>query len=83
MTATISWDTAKLAKLKAAISEAKSTGKTVFEIELKPEGKVELLVRYAEYLVEYLDGQFAANPNQPARPYNEGEEPPRSSEFSI
>lgn len=45
----ITWDKALLAKFKLAVKEAKDNGHDTFEFEANI-----FLVRYAEYLIEYL-----------------------------
>lgn len=74
---TVSWDRRKFELLKSAYDKASAAGQDQFEITLKPEGKVTLVVGYAKYLIEYLTGEFARHPDQRAQPYNEGEEQPR------
>ena len=75
MSRMIQWDREGLKLLQAGIAEARRMGKDRFALELPSERKpVELLVSYAVYLVEYLEGEFARHPDQPRQPYNEGEE---------
>lgn len=79
---TIAWTRQKLADLKTAYEKAvaerqdrftfvekEGTGMFARKIAEHP-----LLVSYAKYLIEWLDGEFAAHPDQPARPNREGSE---------
>jgi hypothetical protein len=50
---TINFTPQKLADLKVAYEKAKAAGKESFVFEGN-----ELLVSYAKYLIEYLEGQF-------------------------
>lgn len=80
--ATISWTVAKLAMLKEQRDAAVAEGKDEFTFVEResPEqwspvkGEHPMLVSYAKYLIEYLEGVFEANPTPPRQPNREGEE---------
>ncbi len=69
---TINWNPAKLKALVEARDAA--TGPS-FKVKLPGEtSEAEFDVGYARHLIQYLGDEFAKNPPQPRRPYNEGEE---------
>jgi hypothetical protein len=72
MARTINWTPEKLKALVKARDEA--TGSS-FKVKLPGEAEeAEFDVGYARHLIQYLGEEFAKNPDQPRRPYNEGEE---------
>lgn len=78
----IAWTAVKLAMLKEQRDAAVAEGKDEFEyVEKEADttwspvlARHPMLVSYAKYLIEYLDGVFEANPTPPARENREGEE---------
>jgi hypothetical protein len=82
MSKTIAWNKDKLAALKAAYAEAVLARKDQFDFnEVEGTGffakKIDthpFVTRFAHYLIEYLEKEFARNADQPKRPNNEGEE---------
>jgi len=54
-TQTIDWTKPKLVSLKVAYKAALKDGVEIFTVDLLPEGRVELFIGYAKYLIEYLD----------------------------
>lgn len=72
MARTINWTPEKLKALVVARDAA--TGPS-FKVKLPGEVlEAEFDVGYARHLIQYLGDEFAKHPNQPRRPYNEGEE---------
>ena len=59
----------KLADLKAEREKAVKAGKDQFKLDGQ-----DFDVRYAKYLIEYIEGELAKHPDQPARENREGEE---------
>ncbi len=78
----INWTRLKAESLREAYDEARERGDEEFTwTEMNGNGFMAqkiadhpMLVSYAKYLLEYLEGEFAKQPDQPKRPYNEGEE---------
>lgn len=70
---TIAWNRDLFLLLKKAQEEAAAAAKRDFMLDLGKGQEVQLDTRYAKYLIEFLAGDFA-QPDQPRRPYNEGEE---------
>jgi len=68
----ITWNRERLEQLRAAYNG--TTAPTLKQVELEGQGKHDFDRGYAKYLIEYLDGVFAANPNLAAGPNREGEE---------
>jgi len=72
----ITWNPDKLKVLRDGYDRARRAAKLntdsfTIEIDGKPHS---FTVGYAQHLVEYLEDEFARNPDQPRRPNNEGEE---------
>lgn len=70
---TITWNRDLFLSLKKAQEEAAAAAKRDFMLDLGKGQEVQLDTRYAKYLIEHLSSVFAI-PDQPRRPYNEGEE---------
>lgn len=71
---TITWTREKYLLLVKQYEAAAAARKASFTLELPRGENIELDTGYARYLLEYLGPDFAAAPDQPRRPYNEGEE---------
>ena len=82
MTPTISWSRDKLAALKVAYDKAvaeRASSFTFVEMDgtsrfARKVGEHPFVTSYAKYLIEYLEGEFGRNPDQPRRPNLEGKE---------
>lgn len=75
---TITWNRERFAQLKAGFEralQADKRGTDTFRVELEGySGEQEFVVSYARHLIDYLNREFAANPDQPRRENREGEE---------
>jgi hypothetical protein len=75
MARTINWTPAKLAALIAAREEAIGQRRTSFTVLLPDEREpAEFDCKYAGYLIEYVQGEFAKNPPVVYPENREGEE---------
>lgn len=78
----INWTRLKAESLREAYDEAIAARQTEFTwTEMDGNGfmarKIKdhpMLTSYAKYLLEYLEGELAKQPDQPRQPYREGEE---------
>lgn len=70
----ITWTRERVAELRAAYDRAYADFQTSFKVKITGQGEHEFDTRYAKYLLEYLDGEFKTNPDQPREPYHEGKE---------
>lgn len=70
---TVTWNRPLFLALKKAQEEAAAAAKSSFMLDIGKGEEVQFDTRYAKYLIEHLSPAFAA-PDQPRRPYNEGEE---------
>lgn len=59
----------KLAALKTEREKALKAGKDSFKLDGH-----DFDVNYAKYMIEYIEGELARHPDQPARENREGEE---------
>lgn len=70
----IQFSRARLVLLKDQYATARGAGQDSFVLTLEDDSRHELVTSYAKYLIEHLETQFKAHPDQPAAPNREGEE---------
>lgn len=70
---TVTWTRTLYLALIKAHEEAAAARQAAFTLDLGKGDEVQFDAGYAKHVIEYLAPHFAA-PDQPRRPYNEGEE---------